>query len=67
MILDLNQLPFNVVMPIVKWCYERNIDRSKCAELINEWHSKPPYNNKIEWTLEVPKEYMSFITLKWLS
>lgn len=64
MILDLNPLPFNVAINIIKWCFEHNIDRAKCIQLI-EAMSKKPVDNDIEWVLNIPEKYITWFVLKW--
>lgn len=66
MILDLNQIPFQKVMPIVEWCFKNNIDLTKCEKLLSIWVSVPPQDYN-DWTIDIPEEYMSFVVMKWLS
>jgi hypothetical protein len=65
MILDLNQIPYQKVLPIIEWCLNRNIDLDKCINLLEAWHSYPPKEVN-DWTIDIPEEYMSFIVMKWL-
>lgn len=65
MILNLNNLPFRKVMPIIEWCFNHDVDRYKCIELITEWHSKFPRED-VKWELDIPEQYMSFVVMKWL-
>lgn len=63
--LDLNNLPARDVLPIIEWCFNHDVDRYKCIELITEWHSKFPSQN-VEWKLDIPEKHMTFIAMKWL-
>lgn len=66
MILDLNQIPFQKVLPIVKWCLENKIDFAKCVNLLEAWYSMPP-KEVTDWTVDIPDQYISFVIMKWLS
>ncbi len=66
MIVDLNPLPYRHAMDLIKWCFERDIDKEKCVELV-EAMSIPAqeWKKDIEWTLEIPDKYMTFFLIKW--
>lgn len=64
MIVDLNPLPFKMALDIIDWCWEHNIDKSKCEELILARSQNPPLDN-IDWTLDIPDQYTTYFILKW--
>lgn len=66
MILDLNPLPYRYAIEIIKWCFERDIDKEKCVELV-EAMSIPSqdWKKEIEWTLNIPDKYITFFLIKW--
>ena len=66
MILDLNQIPFRHVLPIIEWCFKNSINTERCVKLLEVWYSDPPVTND-DWTIDIPEEYMSFVVMKWLS
>lgn len=64
--IDLNPLPYRIAIDIIKWCFERDIDKEKCLELIQAL-SIPPQEltEKTEWSLDVPDKHITFLLLKW--
>jgi hypothetical protein len=62
MIVDLNPLPYRLVLNIIDWCLEHNIDREKCIALLAAWKVSPPPD--IEWTLDIPEKYVDWLLLK---
>ena len=64
MIVDLNPLPFRMALDIINWCWEHDIDRHKCEELILA-RSQNPAPDYIEWTLDIPEQYTTYFILKW--
>lgn len=66
MILDLDPLPYTYAIEIIKWCFERDIDREKCVELIHAMSvSADKWEKEIEWTLDIPDKYITFFLIKW--
>lgn len=63
-ILDLDQLPYQKVLPIIAWCHENGIDQEKCEELIEAWTVAPP--PEIDWKLTIPEKYATILVLKFL-
>jgi hypothetical protein len=66
MILDLDPLPYRCAIDIIKWCFDRDIDKEKCAELIHAMSILPQeWSKELEWTLDVPDKYLTFFLIKW--
>lgn len=65
MILDLNTLPYRLVIDIIKWCFDNDIDREKCMMLIDSVGCNPSATKADDWTLEIPEEYTSWFLLRW--
>jgi hypothetical protein len=71
MLVDLNPMPYVHAMELVRWCYARNIDRDRCAKII-EAVSIPPSSKDVEWiidvewVIDVPDRYMTYFALKWI-
>lgn len=66
MIVDLNPLPYRYAIEIIKWCFDRDIDKEKCAELVHAMSiPSQHWKKEIEWTLDIPDKYMTFFLLKW--
>ena len=63
-IVDLNQMPYHYVLPIIEWCLKHNIDEGRCIQLLEAWYSKPPKSND-DWTLTIPDKYATMFLLKW--
>lgn len=64
MILDLNPLPYKRAMEVITWCFERGIDQEKCLQLIEALGTAP--TPEVEWTLDIPDQYMTYFLLKWV-
>jgi hypothetical protein len=62
---DLNPLPYTLARNIINWCWEHNIDKDKCAELIQAMTSVGNKTVENEWVLEIPDKYVTFFMLKW--
>jgi hypothetical protein len=59
----LDPLPYTVALKILKWCFEHDIDKDKCKELIGSMGVTPIPD--LEWTLEIPEKYVTWFILKW--
>ena len=64
MIVDLNPLPYNRALELIKWCFEHNINREKCVKLLNVL-SISPCPEEVDWTLDIPDKHVTFFILKW--
>ena len=64
MLVDLNPMPYVRAMELVWWCYARDIDRDRCAKIIEAVSMAPPPKD-IEWAIDVPDSYMTYFALKW--
>lgn len=67
MILDLDPLPYRQAIDIIKWCFDNDVDKIKAQKLIEMMCKKPiDWPDHVDWTLDVPDSYTSWITLKFL-
>ena len=64
MTIDISNLPLQVAIDMVKWCYDHDVDKQKCAILMNAITTFPVPD--VEWTLDVPEMYSTMFALKWL-
>jgi hypothetical protein len=64
MILNLDDLPYLLAIKIIKWCFEHDIDRSKCIELLDILSIGSTHKDEVSWEIEIPDKYLSFLTLK---
>jgi hypothetical protein len=65
MTLDLNPLPYYTAIDIIKWCFENNVDREKAIFLTEMMGIVPDdWPADLEWTLEIPEAYATWITLR---
>ena len=62
---DLGQLPFQKVMPIIEWCLENNIDKERCIYFLYVWTAKPAPTD-VDWTLTIPDKFATMFILRWL-
>lgn len=60
---DLNPLPYKTALDTIQWCFDRDIDKEKCVELIHSMSVKPVPD--IDWTLDIPDKHVTFLLLKW--
>ena len=65
MIVDLNPMPYRHAMEMIRWCFERGIDQKKCLNLLEAVTISP--TPEVEWTLDVPDQYVTYFILKWSS
>jgi hypothetical protein len=63
MIVQLDPLPYTLALKIIKWCFEHDIDKDKCVELIHAMGCNP--TPKVEWELDIPEKYVTWFVLKW--
>lgn len=64
MIVDLNPMPFTKAIYIIRWCYARDIDKDKCAELLSAMKSRLTHDNEPEWCLNIPDKYMTWLEME---
>ena len=62
---DLGEMPFQMVMPIIKWCWDNDIEREKCLYWLEIWSKAPPPDD-IDWTLTIPDKYATLFILTWM-
>ena len=60
---DLNHLPYRMAFDIIEWCFEHNIDKEKCTELVEALRTAPP--PKVVWELDIPEKYITMFAIKW--
>lgn len=63
MILDLGPLPYKLAFEVIHYCFEHNIDRAHCLEMIEACSEKPC--PPIKWEIDIPDKYVTFFLLKW--
>lgn len=66
MLVDLNPMPYRHAMELIRWCYEHDVDKYRCARLIAAVTVSPPPTD-VEWTIDVPDKYLTYFMLKWSS
>lgn len=62
---DLTHSDYRLVLPILAWCLENDIDVDHAKLLLERWRSTPPYD-KVEplWEVTIPEEYATMFILK---
>jgi hypothetical protein len=63
MIVDLGPLPYRMAFDMIEWCFENNIDRDKCIELLEATTIVPV--PEIDWNVDIPDQYVTMFILKW--
>ena len=63
-VVDLNHSDYRLVLPILKWCLENDIDSQNAEYLLECWRSTDPYENPPHWRVTVPDEYATMFLLK---
>ena len=62
---DLNPLPGYMITPLLRWCYDSDIDRQNVIRVVAAMNVVPvPVN--FDWSLEVTEEQATWIALRWL-
>jgi hypothetical protein len=64
MIVDLMPLPYKIALDIIHFCVDHKIDQPKCFELLEALSLLPSPVPEIEWTLDLPEQYLTWIILK---
>lgn len=62
MIVDLDPLPYRLAFGIIEFCINHDIDREKCMKILEASSAYPIPD--IDWTLDIPEEYASWMILK---
>lgn len=65
MLVDLNPLPYRHAMELIKWCFEHNIDRERCLEVMEALAGKKDFD-EVNWILDVPDKHITFFIMKWV-
>ena len=65
MTLNLLPLPYTIARNIIEWCWEHDIDKAKCYEIVKAMSTKGYDLPEAQWTLEIPEKYVSWFVLKW--
>ena len=66
MILDLDPLPWRLTVDILKWCFDNDVDKNKVLYLTELLNMRPcQWPDHVDWTLDVPDNYASWIALRW--
>jgi len=59
--LCIKDLPYRLAFDIIKFCLENNIDTENCLKMIN---ASSETETKIDWSIDVPDEYVTWLTIK---
>jgi len=65
MTLNLLPLPYITARKILNWCWDHDIDRIKCYNILKAMSTKGYDLPAEQWTLEIPDKYLSWFVLKW--
>jgi len=64
--LDLDPLPCLVAVDIIKWCVENEVDGKKALALMEIMSTKfEDWPEHVDWTLDIPDSYASWIVLRY--
>lgn len=62
--INLLEIPYTLVMPIIEWCVSNDIEVERCIHMLEVWHSKsdlyPP-----DWELNLEGEQALLFCLRW--
>jgi len=61
--LCIKDLPYRLAFDIIKFCLENNIDTENCLRMIYASSDKI-YDPELDWSINVPDEYVTWLTLK---
>lgn len=60
LIVDLNQLTYQMAYDIVEWCLKHDIETEKCFKIASAYAF-----DANDFMLEIPEKYVTFLVLKW--
>jgi hypothetical protein len=60
---ELGPLPYGIAVNIIKWCAANDVDLPKSMSLL-EAMSVTKQDPDLEWSLEIPEEFVTFLLLK---
>lgn len=58
---DLLSVPADQVLPILNWCWEHNIDRKRCIDILQSCLTK----EYVDWEIRMNEKQAMWFTLKW--
>lgn len=60
---DLGDLHYQMAINMVKWCYEHDIDKEKCAKFVA--YMSTAFPDDFDFTLDIPESHVTYFLLKW--
>lgn len=63
--INLLDIPYSKVMPIIEWCVSNNIQIEKCVRMLEGWHDREHIRGM--WELEFEEAEATLFCLRWAS
>lgn len=61
---NLMEIPYSMVMPIIQWCVDNDIQVEKCVRMLEVWSTKEDIQPE-EWELSLSEEQALLFCLRW--